>query len=220
MKRGTPDHPKVYELCDQLGCDRPTALGYLVLLWEFAARYAPRGDIGRYSDKRIEAALDWGGRGKPEGKLIKSLTNCGWCDESPEFRLIIHDWSDHADQSVRKKLSRHRLDIVRTHSSRSPTAATTTTTTNGKTSEFFPKSSQYIKGRFPTTDDVMVHRIAETAIQAVLSAGEQAELVTDDVLLLALEDCTRTSPKQHSAGLYLTTVAVWMRNKVMTEEDE
>ena len=59
MKRGTPDHPKVYELCELLKCDRPTAIGYLELLWHFAAKYAPQGDIGKYSDERIEAALDW-----------------------------------------------------------------------------------------------------------------------------------------------------------------
>jgi len=67
MKRGTPEHPKVYDLCDRLGCDRPTAVGYLELLWHITAKYTPQGDIGRYSDRRIEAALDWVGRGKPAG---------------------------------------------------------------------------------------------------------------------------------------------------------
>ena len=59
MKRGTPDHPKVYDLAERLKVKRPTALGYLELLWHFTAVYAPEGDIGRYSDKRIEGAMDW-----------------------------------------------------------------------------------------------------------------------------------------------------------------
>ena len=60
MKRNTSNHPKVYELAEALKVKRPAALGYLQLLWDFTAEYAPEGDIGRYSDSRIEAALDLG----------------------------------------------------------------------------------------------------------------------------------------------------------------
>lgn len=111
MKRGTPRHPKVYDLAERLGCDRPTALGYLELLWHFTAEMAPQGDIGRFSDKRIEAALDWVGRGKPTGKLIESLTNSKWCDADEKYRLLIHDWKDHIDEGTRKKLVRASLCI-------------------------------------------------------------------------------------------------------------
>lgn len=55
MKSGTQDHPKVWIACKFAGVRRPTLLGHLELLWDFAAKYAPQGDIGRYADERIEA---------------------------------------------------------------------------------------------------------------------------------------------------------------------
>ena len=57
------------------------------MLWHFAAKYAPQGDIGRYSDRRIEGALDWFGRGKQLGKLIEALVVAGWIDRDAEHRL-------------------------------------------------------------------------------------------------------------------------------------
>jgi hypothetical protein len=73
------------------------------MLFHFTAQYAPRGDIGRYSDKRIAAALDWHAR--PE-KLIESLTTTGWVESHPVARLVVHDWSDHADRTTLQRLSR------------------------------------------------------------------------------------------------------------------
>lgn len=121
MKRGCPDHPKVYDLCERLRVRRPTAVGYLELLWHFTAKYAPQGDIGRFSDTRIEAGLDWGG--KP-GKLIEALVGAGWLDRhvpataSPlprhsECRLVVHDWHEHADDAVRKRLSRMGQQFIK-----------------------------------------------------------------------------------------------------------
>ncbi len=113
MKRGTPDHPKLLDLCDHLKCDLATAVGYLELLWHFTAKYCPQGDIGRYSDRRIEAALGWnGGRWKPHGKLITALSLCHWIDIDPVSRLVIHDWHDHCDDVVRKRLARAGLKFL------------------------------------------------------------------------------------------------------------
>jgi hypothetical protein len=111
MKRGTPRHPKVMDLAEKLGCGRPEALGYLELLWDFTAEIAPRGDIGRFSDRRIEAALDWFGRGKPAGKLVKALVEAKWIEVDAECRLWVHDWKDHCDEAVKKKLSRAGLSF-------------------------------------------------------------------------------------------------------------
>jgi hypothetical protein len=112
VKRGTTDHPKVYELMERVGCDRPTAIGLLEMLWHFTAKYAPQGDIGRFSDARIEAGMDWGGRGKPKGKLIKALVDSKWIDANQKHRLVIHDWNDHVDETTRKKLNRSGLSCV------------------------------------------------------------------------------------------------------------
>src|ERR1039457_408046 len=103
MKRGTPKHPKLLDFCEAAGIRRPYAVGYLELLWHFTAEFAPQGDIGRYSDKRIAGAVDW--LGDP-AKLVQSLASSGWIDKSSEHRLVVHDWHDHADDSVRKRINR------------------------------------------------------------------------------------------------------------------
>jgi hypothetical protein len=112
MKRNTPRHPKVYEFMQALELpvrSRPLAVGYLELLWHFTAEFAPQGDIGRYSDDRIESALDWHGK---RGKLIAALTTSRWCDKSDRHRLVVHDWHEHADDSVRKRLARAGLKFL------------------------------------------------------------------------------------------------------------
>jgi hypothetical protein len=106
MKRGTPRHPKMIRLIQDLGLkpkDRATAVGHLELLWHFTAEFAPRGDIGRYADDQIEGACEWYGK---RGKLVQALTTSGWVDQDSEHRLIVHDWADHADGTVKKKLER------------------------------------------------------------------------------------------------------------------
>ena len=93
--------------------DRPLALGYLELLWHFTAEFAPRGDIGRYKNNMIEAALDW--YGKP-GRLVEALTTARWVEvreNTTEGRvLVVHDWHDHCDDSTRKRLARSHESFV------------------------------------------------------------------------------------------------------------
>lgn len=109
MKRGTPRNPKVLHLCSLLKTRVPTAVGYLELLWHFTAEFAPQGDIGKFDDRWIEAALYWTGR---TGHLIHCLTIARWLDRHSECRLIVHDWHDHADDAVRKRLSRSGLTFL------------------------------------------------------------------------------------------------------------
>lgn len=109
MKRGTPDHPKVMEFAEALGVKRPTALGYLELLWHFTARYAPQGNIGKFSDRRIEAALDWSGQ---SGRLVGALCISTWLQSSGKHRLIVHDWHEHCDESTKKLLHRRGLEFL------------------------------------------------------------------------------------------------------------
>ena len=103
MKRGTPTHPKTFELASLLGVRHVTALGHLELLFHFTAQYCPQGDIGRYSAKRIAAALEW--CGSPQ-KLLQSLVATGWVDCDSRVGLVVHDWSDHMDRSARQRLAR------------------------------------------------------------------------------------------------------------------
>lgn len=103
MKRGGPTHPKTFELAERLGVQWPYAVGTLEILFHFTSQYAPEGNIGRFSDKRIAAGLGW--RGKPE-KLIGALVESGWVDRHATERLAVHDWQDHLDQGTLRKLDR------------------------------------------------------------------------------------------------------------------
>ncbi len=109
MKRGTPRHPKIYDLMQALDLtprQRAIAIGTLELLWHFAAEFAPQGDIGKYSDARIEAAVDWSGK---KGILVPALITSKWCDASDQYRVLVHDWHDHADDATKKRLTRSGL---------------------------------------------------------------------------------------------------------------
>lgn len=97
MKRGTPDHPKTRMLAARLNLKRYQAVGLLESLWHFAASYAKRGDIGKWSNSEIAAAIDW--EGDPD-ELITALVASNFLDECDEFRLLVHDWKEHADQTV------------------------------------------------------------------------------------------------------------------------
>jgi hypothetical protein len=98
------------------------------MLWHFTAEYTPQGDIGKFSDDRIEAALDWTGK---KGHLIDCLVESGWLDREPATtkepvgngeatarqwpgnrKLVVHHWHDHAEDSVRKRLNRAGLQFL------------------------------------------------------------------------------------------------------------
>ena len=49
---------------------------------------------------------------RPKGKLILSLIKAGWIDQDHVSRLIVHDWHDHADASVKKRLERAGLPFL------------------------------------------------------------------------------------------------------------
>jgi hypothetical protein len=68
-------------------------------MWHFTAAYAKRGDIGKWTDAEIAAHLEWS-RGHDE--LISALIDTRWLDRCSVHRLLVHDWSDHADQTVKR----------------------------------------------------------------------------------------------------------------------
>ena len=122
MKRGTPDHPKVKHLAQLLNINEAWAVGILELLWHFTSRYAPQGDNGKYSDEVIARAVKWhrpSGRTavQPQWKLSDALVKAQWLDSDPIHRLVVHDWSDHSDQSVARYLARHKLAFVQSETS-------------------------------------------------------------------------------------------------------
>jgi hypothetical protein len=107
--RAVPDHPKFYRLKTILHLNRGCALGYLEGVWHFCARFTPQGNIGKYSDEEIEAWLEWDGEA---GALVRALQEAKWLDENPECRLIVHDWTEYADESVHTELARRCLPFI------------------------------------------------------------------------------------------------------------
>jgi len=105
MKRGTPDHPKTHRLARALGVPRAQAAGHLEFLWHWTAKFAPRGDVGRFQDQDIEQGAGWEG---PPGALVRAFEAEGWlCPHpEPEVRLVVHDWHEHAEDAVKKALQR------------------------------------------------------------------------------------------------------------------
>lgn len=75
------------------------------LLWHWVAEYLPRGDVGKSENWEIAAAVHW--KGDPD-ELLAALVAEHWLDESPTCRLIVHDWSEHCEESVHTRLARSR----------------------------------------------------------------------------------------------------------------
>jgi hypothetical protein len=103
VKRETIRHPKTYDLAARLSCSRANALGYLTLLWDFTGEQAPQGDVGKWGDGAIARACDFEGDAE---LFVKALVDAKWVDRSDKHRLVIHDWPDHCEDWVRKKLAR------------------------------------------------------------------------------------------------------------------
>lgn len=108
MKRGTPDHPKCRLLQGYLGGNIQQTVGLLELLFHFTAKYCPCGNIGRFSNQEIARGIHWPPQRNAD-KLIDALVISGWLDKCSENRLVVHDWGDHADGSVRKYIIRNNL---------------------------------------------------------------------------------------------------------------
>lgn len=110
MKRGTARHPKTGRLMALLGIDRAKACGTLELLWHYAGEFAVQGDVGKYTNAEIAAAVDWGG--DPD-VLVSALIRSGWLDRDSTHRVVIHDLEDHVDQAWRRLLERRGLTFLK-----------------------------------------------------------------------------------------------------------
>lgn len=103
MKMQTLDHPKLRRLMKLLDVPRYAAAGILETLWQLTAAHADAGDVGRFSNEEIADHLGWQG---DHDKLVEALLTAGWLDESTEYRLVVHDWPDHAPEFIQKREKR------------------------------------------------------------------------------------------------------------------
>lgn len=97
-------HTKLKHLTELVGC-RFVAIGILESLWHYASREAPRGDIGRKPNAYIAKGMEWKG---DADQLMGWLVESGFVDRCDTHRLVIHDWQDHADDSVKKTIHRNK----------------------------------------------------------------------------------------------------------------
>lgn len=103
MKRGALEHPKMLELGLLLHLPPYAADGIMDSLVQWASKYAPAGNVGKYPDETIARGIGWD---RDPAELIASLVKSGWIEEHKQHRLIIHDWYDHADDTIHRLLAR------------------------------------------------------------------------------------------------------------------
>lgn len=108
VKRGTMELAKFVNFADEVG-GKLIAVGVLESLWHVTAREAPQGDIGKLTDKTIAKLIGW--TRDPEA-LINPLREHNWLDPHPVHRYVVHDWHDHADDALRKRLERAKLPFL------------------------------------------------------------------------------------------------------------
>ena len=109
MKRGTPRHVKTFKLASLLSVPLPMAVGILEMLWHFAGDCTPMGDIGSIPDREIANAVGWE---KRPSALVDALCSAGWLERNDQYRLIVHDWPEHAEYEVFRKLQRNGKDFL------------------------------------------------------------------------------------------------------------
>lgn len=103
MKKGTENLLKFKKLAHRLEMDLWQVKGILQAIWDLTAESARLGDIGRHTNEEI--AMGIGYRGDVE-QLIGALVETGWLDRSGAHRLVVHDWHDHVEGWVKKRVER------------------------------------------------------------------------------------------------------------------
>jgi len=104
MKREGFGHAKFRLVARDLGIPVYAVYGIMESLWHTTALRFPRGDIGRLTNEEIAAEID--GLEIDGDRLVAVLIARRLLDQHPEHRIVVHDWSEHADDTVHYKLAR------------------------------------------------------------------------------------------------------------------
>lgn len=123
MKSGAPNHPKFHDLAERVhgllagqslsSAAMPFAMahtltvGLMERLWQFTEQYAPAGDVGRFSPARIADAIGW----PPDlaEAFLKAALEVRLLDRREDGVLLVHGWSDHANNGVHIFLGRRTM---------------------------------------------------------------------------------------------------------------
>ncbi len=114
MKRNANTHSKIYDLARKLKIYQPLAVGLMENLWHWTADEIPDGGIGKRTDETIAASIQWPWP-KRSHELIEAMVDVGFLDEMVDCRLYVHDWHEHCEDSVHKKLARGGLLFANNH---------------------------------------------------------------------------------------------------------
>lgn len=115
MKRGATTHPKIVALGKSLAktqkhvSGRVQAIGLLECLYHFAMTHALDGDITRFCPDQLACALEWD---HEPALLVDLLVQNRLLDRTGTAKnpkIVIHDWSEHADRYVSWNLCRKGL---------------------------------------------------------------------------------------------------------------
>lgn len=105
-KRGVFEHEKTFLLAQRLGIPRIYAVGVLEVFWHWVAKFRHQGDLTGISPEYLKDVLSYPGDGEA---LIAALVACRWLDRTKDDRLIVHDWSEHADNAVHARIKKAGL---------------------------------------------------------------------------------------------------------------
>jgi hypothetical protein len=215
MKRETLQHPKMLDLCARLECEPPMVIGYLQYLWNFAADYAPQGNIGKLPDGAIARACYW--KGDP-ALFIQALIDSKWLDTDLEHRLLIHDWSDHCERWIKAKLEKLGLPFVVPTVERSAEATVEASPPRDQTKPNQTYPNQTIE---PVATDVAVvagggHRKRKPRPCAAPVAEPTTGREDADIANLILRDILARQPTRKAPDL-----TVWTNDvRLMRERDK
>ena len=106
MKREAWGHRKYAKLARCLGIDESWAVGIVESLWRCTDQEAPAGDIGKLSNEDIACAIHCS---LDADRLVEALISARWLDRHPRFRLVIHDWPEHCEDAIHRRLARSHL---------------------------------------------------------------------------------------------------------------
>jgi hypothetical protein len=128
LKHGATTHPKILNLAESvmtrlserslsalpLPLCHTMAVGICERLWQYASAYVQAGDIGKLTKARIADAVGW--PAEDADYIIEAMVNAGGPGRpglldrpGDHSTLRIHDWPEHAQDSVHAFLARARL---------------------------------------------------------------------------------------------------------------
>ncbi len=92
-------HPKTLNLMSRMGWDLDTTIGKLHRFWWWCVDYAEDGDLQKYNDNCLSAAV--GVLPGVSQQFVEAMFKSGWIDREPYFR--VHDWWHYFGEFLKAK---------------------------------------------------------------------------------------------------------------------